>query len=113
MNIYEYFPNSILIYFILFYFILFYFILFYFILGKKTVQKIAGLVSKVICYDAYPANDWIKTIPNAEYVTMDQLLSQANIISIHVPLLPETHHMVNTESIAKMKKNVIIVSVFY
>ena len=78
--------------------------------GKKCVQKISGLVSKVLCYDAFPAVDWIKTIPNAEYVSLDQLLSEANIISIHVPLLPETHHMINEETIAKMQKNVILVN---
>ena len=80
------------------------------LIGKKCVQKISGLVSKVLCFDAYPANDWIKTIPNAEYVPLEQLLAEANIISIHVPLLPETHHMINTENINKMKKDVIIVN---
>jgi lactate dehydrogenase-like 2-hydroxyacid dehydrogenase len=65
------------------------------LIGKKTVQKIAGLCKKVLCYDAYPAEDWIKTIPNAEYVPIDELLSEAHVISIHVPLLPETHHLIN------------------
>ena len=78
--------------------------------GKKCVQKISGLVSKVLCYDAFPAHDWLKTIPNAEYVSLDHLLSKANIISIHVPLLPQTHHLINKESIAKMKDNVILVN---
>ena len=68
------------------------------------------MVSKVLCFDAFPAEDWIKTIPNAEYVPLEQLLSEANIISIHVPLLPQTHHMINKESIEKMKEDVIIVS---
>ena len=74
------------------------------------MQKISGLVSKVLCYDAFPANDWIKTIPNATYVGLDQLLTEANIISIHVPLLPDTHHLINADSIAKMQKNVILVN---
>ena len=46
------------------------------LIGKKCVQKISGLVSKVLCFDAYPANDWIKTIPNAEYVPLEQLLAE-------------------------------------
>ena len=50
------------------------------LIGKKCVQKISGLVSKVLCFDAYPANDWIKTIPNAEYVPLEQLL--AEVISL-------------------------------
>ena len=80
------------------------------LIGKKCVQKISGLVSKVLCFDAYPAEDWIKTIPNAKYVPLEQLLAESNIISIHVPLLPETHHLINAENIDKMKKNVIIVN---
>lgn len=80
------------------------------LIGKKTVQKIAGLVNKVLCYDAFPANDWIATIPNAEYVDLDTLFKEANVISIHVPLLPETKHMINKETIGKMKKNMIIVN---
>lgn len=63
-----------------------------------------------MCFDAFPAHDWIKTIPNAEYVSLEQLLSQANLISIHVPLLKETHHLINKDTIDKMKKNVIIVN---
>ena len=50
------------------------------LIGKKCVQKISGLVSKVLCFDAYPANDWIKTIPNAEYVTLEQLLQEVSSI---------------------------------
>ena len=80
------------------------------LIGKKCVQKLSGLVSRVLCYDAFPASDWIKTIPNAAYVSLDQLLTEANIISIHVPLLPQTHHMINAVSIAKMKPNVILVN---
>lgn len=80
------------------------------LIGKKCVQKISGLVSKVLCYDAYPSHDWIKDIPNAEYVSLEELLAQSNVISIHVPLLPETHHMINKDTIEKMPKNVIIVN---
>ena len=82
------------------------------LIGKKCVQKISGLVSKVLCFDAFPAKDWIETIPNAEYVPLEELLQRANIISIHVPLLPETHHMINSDSISKMQDKVIIVSIF-
>ena len=67
-------------------------------------------MDKVLCYDAYPAPDWIATVPNAEYVELDYLLSHANFISIHVPLLDSTRHLINKESIAKMKKHVIIIN---
>lgn len=80
------------------------------LIGKKTVHKLAGLFSKVLCYDAYPANDWIATIPNAEYVTLDELLANSHVITIHVPLLPETHHLINTETISKMHNDMILVN---
>jgi len=79
-------------------------------IGKKCVEKVAGLCREVLCFDAFPANEWIAKIPNARYVTLDELFAEANFISIHVPLLKETHHLINTETIAKMKKHVIIIN---
>lgn len=79
-------------------------------IGKKTVEKVAGLVKRVICYDAYPSKEWIEKIPNAEYVELDYLFREANVISIHVPLLKETHHLINNENILKMRKHVIIIN---
>ena len=80
------------------------------LIGKKCVEKVSGLCAKVLCYDAYPANDWIAKIPNAEYVDLDTLLENSNIISIHVPLLPETKYLINKDSIAKMKKHAILIN---
>jgi hypothetical protein len=37
----------------------------------------------------------LQTVKNAEYVPMEVLLSSSNFISIHVPLLPATHHLIN------------------
>ena len=65
---------------------------------------------QVICYDAYPDHEWMKSIPNAEYVDLEQLLSHSNVISIHVPLLKETHHMINESAISNMKQDVILVN---
>eukprot|EP00918_Siedleckia_nematoides_P006414 GHVU01013901.1.p1 GENE.GHVU01013901.1~~GHVU01013901.1.p1 ORF type:complete len:261 (-),score=45.99 GHVU01013901.1:374-1120(-) len=80
------------------------------VIGKKAVEKLAGLVKNVVCFDAYESPDWIKTVPNAEYVTLPELLGSSHAISIHVPLLPDTKHLINKENIAKMKDNVIIVN---
>ena len=65
---------------------------------------------QVICYDAYPDQEWIKSIPNAEYVNLEQLFSNSNVISIHVPLLKETHHMINESAISNMKEDVVLVN---
>lgn len=80
------------------------------LIGRKTVEKISPLVKKVLCFDVFQQNEWIKTIPNAEYVDLDTLLGQSNVISIHVPLLESTKHLINKATIEKMKQDVILVN---
>ena len=80
------------------------------LIGKKMARKISGLVDKVLCFDVYPDNEWIKTINNAEYTNMDTLLRNSDFISIHVPLLPQTLHLINEEAFSKMKQNCILVN---
>jgi len=80
------------------------------LIGKKCATKISGLVEKVLCFDVYQDDEWIKTIPNAEYADMDTLLRNSDFISIHVPLLPQTHHLINEEAFAKMKNDVVLVN---
>ena len=79
-------------------------------IGKKCVQKVAGLCQRVLCFDAYPDQKWIDGIPNAEYVELNYLLENSNVISIHVPLLDDTYHLINKDTIAKMKKHVILIN---
>merc|ERR1711872_415485 len=80
------------------------------LIGKKAAMKISGLVEKVICFDAFPDHEWIKTIPNASYEDLDTVLRNSDFISIHVPLLPQTHHLINEEAFAKMKQDVVLVN---
>jgi len=80
------------------------------LIGKKCVQKISGLVEKVLCFDAFPDNEWIKTVPNASYTDMDNLLKSSDFISIHVPLLPQTQNLINEEAFSKMKNDVVLVN---
>jgi lactate dehydrogenase-like 2-hydroxyacid dehydrogenase len=66
------------------------------------VEKIVNLVGNVVCYDAFPNHEWIKKMPNARYVkTVDELLAESHIITVHVPLLPSTKHLLNKDSIEK------------
>ena len=60
----------------------------------------------VIAYDKYqnPALDFVT------YVSLDELLAQSDLISLHCPLMDETYHMINRESIQKMKDGVILVN---
>jgi len=80
------------------------------LIGKITAKKMSALCEKILCYDVYQDDEWIKTIPNAEYVDMNTILSNSHFLTIHVPLLPTTHHLINKEAFDQMKQDVIIVN---
>ena len=75
-------------------------------IGKAVIKNLSGFGCKIIAYDPYPAKD----LENVEYVTLDELYARADIISLHTFLSDETYHMINKDSIAKMKDGVILIN---
>lgn len=75
-------------------------------IGAAMARICHGFGMKVIAYDVYknPSLDF------AEYVDLDTLLAQSDLISLHCPLTEDNYHMINKESIAKMKTGVILVN---
>ena len=74
-------------------------------IGRIFIGICRGFGMKVIAYDPYPVPD-----SGIEYVALDDLFIQSDIISLHCPLNDETFHVVNADAIAKMKKGVVIVN---
>ena len=74
-------------------------------IGRVFIDICRGFGMKVIAYDAFPAKD-----SGIEYVTLDKLFSESDIISLHCPLTDDTKHMINSSSIEKMKKGVVIIN---
>ena len=72
-------------------------------IGKVFIDICKGFGMKVIAYDMYPSE-------GINYVSLDELFNQADIISLHCPLTKETHHIINKNNISKMKKNPIILN---
>ena len=62
---------------------------------------------KILAYDVYP-NDSLKDF--VTYVSLEELLHDSDLISLHCPLMDSTHHMINIESIKQMKDGVILVN---
>ena len=63
----------------------------------------------VIAYDKFP-NEQAAKEENFKYVSLEELYEQSDVISLHCPLFPDTKHMINSETIAKMKDGVIIIN---
>lgn len=77
-------------------------------IGALFARIAAGFGAKVLAYDVVE-NAEAKSY-GAEYVPLEEIWSRCDIISLHVPLFPTTKHMINTESISKMKDGVMIIN---
>jgi len=77
-------------------------------IGSVFAKIMMGFGCRILAFDAHPNKDLIDT--GAEYVTTEELLSQSDILSLHCPLTPDTHHMINEKSISLMKKGVMLIN---
>jgi D-3-phosphoglycerate dehydrogenase len=78
-------------------------------IGKLVVRRLTGFECKIIAYDPYPdrafAEQYGVTLLNSEDVT-----AAADVISLHLPVLPETANMVNADFLARMKRGALLVN---
>lgn len=75
-------------------------------IGAAMARICKGFGMRVIGYDMYPD----KSLDFIEYVDFDHLLAEADLISLHCPLTEENYHMINKETIRKMKDGVMLVN---
>lgn len=77
-------------------------------IGKAFINIAKGFGCKIIAYDLYPDQELMNN--GVEYVELDKLFESSDIISLHCPLTPENHYMINQETIAMMKDGVTIIN---
>jgi len=68
-----------------------------------------GFLMEVLGYDVVK-NPELKKLKNFRYTTLDTLLKKSDFITLHLPLFPETQHIINSKTIAKMKKGVVLIN---
>ena len=77
-------------------------------IGAQVIKNLSGFGAKLLAYDLYHNPD---VLPFADYVaTPTDLFVNADIITLHSPLTPETHHLINARTIAQMKDGVFLVN---
>lgn len=76
-------------------------------IGAAMCHICRGFGMKIIAYDVFQ-NESLKDF--VTYVSLDQLLSDSDVISLHCPLMDSTYHMINIDTIRKMKDGVILVN---
>lgn len=74
-------------------------------IGRAMIQIAKGYGMRVVCFDPHPDESL-----GVEFVDLDTLFKESDVISLHCPLTKATYHMINKESIAKMKKGVYFIN---
>jgi len=78
-------------------------------IGRIAAKIFRGFDTEVFAYDPAPASDWAAQL-GVRYADLPGLLAASDIISLHVPLLPETRHLINARTLAQMKRGVILIN---
>ena len=78
-------------------------------IGRIAAQIFRGFDTRVLMADPFPAADWAKQ-HGIEYTDLPALFRASDIVSLHVPLLPDTHHLLNDDSISQMKHGAYVIN---
>jgi D-lactate dehydrogenase len=78
--------------------------------GRIVAEILKGFGMRVLAHDPYPSPDWAGR-HGIVYTDKETLIRQSDVLSLHVPLTPQTRHMVRRETLEQMKPDAILVNV--
>ena len=76
-------------------------------IGQAVLKNLSGFGARLLAYDIHQ-NETAKIY--ATYVDLEQFYQECDIISLHMPYLKSTHHLINDQTISKMKDGIIIIN---
>lgn len=79
-------------------------------IGRVTAQILRGFGMEVLAYDPAPQPDWA-AVHRVVYVPLPELFRHSDVVSLHVPLTPETHHLIRRETLAALKPGALLLNV--
>lgn len=74
-------------------------------IGKAFASICRGFGMEVVAYDAYPS-----PMDGVKFLSLGEVLSKADVLSLHCPLTKDTHHMINKKTISSMKKGAVLIN---
>jgi D-lactate dehydrogenase len=77
-------------------------------IGIATAKILLGFGCRVLGFDVEKSEEVLQL--GVEYANLDELYAQSDIVSLHCPLTPQTHHIINSASIEKMKRGVMLIN---
>lgn len=78
-------------------------------IGQEMIKILNGFGMRVLAFDKIPNPD-LATQLNFSFADLEKIFQESDVISLHCPLTPGTQHMINQETIAKMKTGVMIIN---
>lgn len=78
-------------------------------IGREVIKIANGFSMKVLAYDTYPKTN-LQGEYKFEYVDFEDLLAKSDVISLHVPLLPSTNHLINIHNYHLIKKGAVLIN---
>jgi len=78
-------------------------------IGKHAVRMAKGFGMKIIAFDVFH-DDAFAAEMGFPYVSLEELLAQSDIITVHCPYLPSTHHLINEKNIGLIKKGAYLIN---
>lgn len=78
-------------------------------IGKVLVKNLQGFGMKVVGWDAYPSEQFAEET-GMEYVSFEEAIKVADVISLHAPLTKDTYHLIDDKAISTMKDGVILIN---
>lgn len=79
-------------------------------IGSKVAQKALGLGMRVVAYDPFASEKQFANTDIEQAATLEALLRTADVVSLHLPSTPETHHLINAERLAQMKAGSYVIN---
>lgn len=79
-------------------------------IGRETAARLNAFGCKICYYDAYRPEPEVEKALHAEYMELDELLRECDVISLHVPVLPATEGLINAKTLRMMKPTALLVN---
>ncbi|MDK2806087.1 MAG: hypothetical protein PWQ94_1251 [Thermoanaerobacterium sp.] len=78
-------------------------------IGKGVAKRAKGFSMKILCYDVYPDQEFAEEY-NITYCSLEELLKNSDIVSIHVPLMPATKGLIGEKELNMMKPTAFLIN---
>lgn len=78
-------------------------------IGMAMVRILHGFGAQILAYDPQPNDELVQTY-DVRYLTLPEIYAAADVITLHCPLTPHTHHLIDAEAFAQMKPDALLIN---